>query len=109
MSDTWQSVGRVADLPEGASKKIQLGDACVAVFHIEGQFFAISEMCPHRGGPLSEGHVKNFQVSCPWHAASFDLRTGQAISGPGRRNLQSYPIQINAGEIYLKAAKAFEK
>jgi nitrite reductase/ring-hydroxylating ferredoxin subunit len=51
----------------------------VAVFNVGGEFYAIDNSCPHRGGPLGEGELEDCIVTCPWHEFRFDVRTGKCI------------------------------
>jgi nitrite reductase/ring-hydroxylating ferredoxin subunit len=53
----------------------------VAVFNVNGTFYAIEGTCPHQGGPLAEGWIDGPIVTCPWHAWCFDVRTGRMTLG----------------------------
>lgn len=70
-------VHRVAsrsDIPEGESLAVDCGDERVAIFNIDGEYYAISDSCPHAGGPLSQGWVDGYEVTCPWHGWSFGIK-----------------------------------
>ena len=69
-------VASVDDLKEGESLLVEVGEQRIAVFRYAGEFFAIDDECPHKGGSLHEGPVQNCIVSCPWHQWQFDIRTG---------------------------------
>jgi len=75
MLDGFQSVALVSELPPGKSKAVMVNNREIALFNIEGTYFAIHNLCPHEGGPLCEGRVKGFVVACPWHDLAFDVRT----------------------------------
>lgn len=75
-------VCRVEELPEGESCVLTVGDRDVAVFHSEGQFFAIDDRCPHAGSSLSTGHVEGGIVTCPWHGWRFRLNDGAWADNP---------------------------
>ena len=66
-------VASKSEIPEGECLTITHGKHHIAVFNVGGTFFAISDRCPHAGGPLSEGFVDGTEVSCPWHGWTFDL------------------------------------
>jgi nitrite reductase (NADH) small subunit len=53
------------------------GERVVALFNVEGTFYALDGVCAHQGGPLAEGEVTGCVVTCPWHGWQFDVRTGQ--------------------------------
>jgi nitrite reductase/ring-hydroxylating ferredoxin subunit len=57
----------------------------IALFNIEGNFFALENACTHEAGPLAEGDIEGHEVTCPWHGGRFDICTGEVLSAPGRR------------------------
>jgi nitrite reductase (NADH) small subunit len=73
----------LADLPEGGQRVLTCGGEDVAVFRVGDQVFALSNACPHRGGPLAAGTLIGFEIHCPLHSWSFDVRTGVCTSHPG--------------------------
>ena len=73
----------------------------IAVFRVEDKFYAIEEMCPHRGGPLSEGKCDGDVVTCPWHQATFQITTGKTLSGPVNRNLKRFHIIREGDELFV--------
>ena len=72
----------------------------VAVFLIEGQVYAIDNLCPHRGGPLGQGDLSGHLIHCPVHAWAFDVRTGVAASNPGLA-IATYRTRVVAGWVQL--------
>jgi nitrite reductase (NADH) small subunit len=74
-------VAAAVEIPPGQAKAFVVGDREIAVFNVGGRFYAIDNTCPHQGGPLSEGWVEGAVVTCPWHAWSFDVRTGRMTLG----------------------------
>ncbi len=93
-------LGPVSAFPASGRLLVQ-ADKPVAIFKVGEKFFAIEELCPHRGGPLSEGKVENGCVTCPWHQASFDIATGKVLSGPVNRNLKTYSVTESDGVLTL--------
>ncbi len=88
-----------------------LGSQQVALFNVNDTIYAINNRCSHARGPLCEGQVFNQNgtpfVTCPWHKADFDLRTGEVFDEPIRTPVQSYAIRMgDDGMIYI-AEKAF--
>jgi 3-phenylpropionate/trans-cinnamate dioxygenase ferredoxin component len=78
-------VARTADLASGAATCVEVAGKTIALFNLEGSFYAVDDTCTHRGGPLSEGEVSGEEVTCPWHgAAVYNIKTG-AVLGPPRR------------------------
>jgi nitrite reductase (NADH) small subunit len=73
---------RRGDIPEGTGKMIEIGGHTLALFHSNGQFYAIDNACMHRGGPLCEGEVYGTRVVCPWHGWEYDFSTGCNVEDP---------------------------
>ncbi len=87
-------VASVSDLPPGAGRCFEIAGRKIAVFHTDGGFLAIDDECPHEGGPLSEGTVDADCVSCPWHGAEFNLRTGEVLTPPAEEGVRSYRVVV---------------
>ena len=75
-TDDFQTIARVGDIPEGQGRCFPAGDTMIGLFHDQGQYFALSDFCPHMGASLSDGHVEDGAVLCPWHAWRFRLSDG---------------------------------
>ncbi len=87
MSD-WQKLCSRADLPpEGQAKEFSIGGHTLCVATIEGKPLALDNVCPHRGGPLSEGTIEGGKIVCPWHQFEFDLATGAGSEASDDRAL----------------------
>lgn len=94
-------VAEVAQIEEGGSCVIFFQNREVALFKVEGRVYAVDNLCPHRGGPLSAGELSGTVVTCPWHGARFDLRTGVGLPGPHSCALQAYEVKIEDGAVKL--------
>jgi nitrite reductase/ring-hydroxylating ferredoxin subunit len=70
------------EIPADGGKVCEAGDKTLAVFCVGGDYFAIDNMCKHRGGPLGEGPLDGDQVVCPWHGWVYDVKTGECITNP---------------------------
>jgi nitrite reductase/ring-hydroxylating ferredoxin subunit len=92
-------VAAAADVEPGKSICVKAGNERVAVFNIDGEYFAMSDMCPHAGGPLSEGFVNGTQVSCPWHGWMFDLCPGDDAPKDG---VERYTVHVEGDDLHLE-------
>ncbi len=101
MSD-WVRVCSVSELPEGGRKVVEIGDRVIGLFRVNGNFYAIDDLCTHDGGPLAEGEVKGFTIICPRHGARFDLRTGQALSMPATRGTTAHEVRVQENDVFVK-------
>ncbi len=76
MSETFR-IADVSDVPPGTAKELIAGGRVVALFNVDGAFYALDGICPHAGGPLAEGSVSGSVVTCPWHGWPFDVTSGR--------------------------------
>jgi 3-phenylpropionate/trans-cinnamate dioxygenase ferredoxin subunit len=109
-------VASAADLPPGSRKIVTVGGREIGVFNIEGNFFALRNVCPHKGAPLCHGRLRPLIVStgmneieyqregeilkCPWHLWEFDIKTGQALYDEAMR-VRTYAVFQEGEEIAL--------
>ena len=97
----WHSAAKESDLPKGAGKSLQIEGRRVALFNVEGKYYAMADSCMHRGGPLGDGHLEGTRVTCPWHAWDFDVKTGECHTMPGEKQ-KTYKVKVEKGEIYVE-------
>lgn len=96
----------VSELPEGGKRVVEVGDRVIGLFRVDGQFWAIDDLCTHDGGPLAEGDLEGFTIICPRHGARFDIRTGQALSMPATRATAAHEVKVEGGEVFVKLREA---
>lgn len=101
MSD-WIDVGLAADLPPGTHKVTEADGVMIAVFNVDGNFYAIEDVCTHDGGILTGGPINGCIITCPRHGATFDIRSGEALSAPAYEPTASFPVRIHDGMIQTK-------
>ncbi len=98
------SIARLEDLPPGSSKLVEYGIYRIAVFNLDGEIYALEDMCTHDGGPLATGRiVEGCQVECPRHGARFDIKTGNAMCMPAFMPTPTYEVKIEGDEILIAA------
>ena len=95
-------IAETKDLPPGRAAAFEVEDQRIAVFNLDGACYGIEDACPHSGGPLSEGCVSGTSVSCPWHGADFDIKTGAVLSPPAFEGVKSYKIVVEGNDIKVK-------
>ncbi len=97
-------VATVDEIPLNGSKLVEIEEERVAIFNLDGEFYAIADVCTHDGGPLVEGKVVNgCQVQCPRHGARFDIRTGAALSFPAFEATETYAVRIDGDEVWVES------
>lgn len=96
----WVEVCAAEDVPRLEGRRVVVGGFFVGVFNTDGGFYAVGDVCPHRGGPLSDGDVANRIVSCPLHGSKIDLKTGCVTNGDLSRVL-TLPAKVRDGKVIL--------
>ena len=94
-------VATVSELTPGSCKEITIQDKTIALFNVDGQFYAIANRCPHRGGPLSESSVMDKIITCPWHGWQFDVTTGCAPTNPDVK-VETYEVKTEGDAVFVR-------
>jgi 3-phenylpropionate/trans-cinnamate dioxygenase ferredoxin component len=98
----WIDVGRAEEIEPGRCKVVPLGDTDVAVFNVDGQFYAIEDVCSHEETPLSPGCLYGYEIECPLHGARFDIRSGEALTAPAYEPVPTYPVRVENGVVQIR-------
>jgi len=98
----WARVARVEDLTPGQWCTVDVDGAQIAVFNLDGEYFAIEDLCTHDGGQLTGGAVEGGEIVCPRHGARFCVRTGEALTAPAYEPTAKFPVRIENGEIQVR-------
>ena len=93
-------VAEVSDLNPGEGKTVFADGIAIALFNVEGKFYAIDNTCKHKGGPLGEGFLDGNIVSCPLHGWMYDVTTGQGMTMPVQQ--KKYNVKIEGQDIFLE-------
>lgn len=100
------TIANIRDIRPGTAKAVEVAGRKIAIFNVDGKFYAIGDTCTHRGGPLSEGTVEGTQVTCPWHRATFDLQTGNVLNPPAQKPVPSYKVIVQGEELKLEVGSS---
>ena len=90
------------DVAPGAAACVDVRGTPIALFNIEGSFFAIGNTCTHRGGPLAEGSIEGDEVTCPWHGARYRISTGEVLSPPAPAGVPKYNVRVQGDDIEIE-------
>ena len=95
--------GKVSEIPPGKMIKITMAGKEVLVANIDGDFFAVDDSCTHSGASLSEGTLDGCIVTCGWHKAEFDCKTGELVKFPAKINkLGSYSVTVEDDNVFVE-------
>ncbi|PYN40425.1 MAG: ferredoxin [Candidatus Rokuibacteriota bacterium] len=90
----FMKVATTDELEDEQAKLVEVEGQKIALFRLGEAFYALSDTCTHRDGPLSEGMVEGAEVTCPWHGARFDIKSGAVLGAPAGREVRSYPVRV---------------
>ncbi len=95
----WIDVCAVDEIKPGEFKTVWADDIEIAVVNVDGEFYAIEDVCTHDGGELTGGIIEGCEIECPRHGARFDLRTGAVLAPPAYEDVPTYSVRIKSGRI----------
>jgi len=95
-------IAQTSELSPGTGKVVQADGHSIALFNVEGTFYAIDNTCAHRGGPLGEGALSGDTVECPLHGAHFNVKTGTVTNPPARAGVRSFPVKIEGNDVHVE-------
>ncbi len=96
-------VARAEDIAPGEKRILEVNGTLVVVINLDGQFYAIEDVCTHDGGPLGEGRLEGAQIICPRHGARFDVRTGDALTLPAFEPVSTYDVKVEGGDVWVES------
>lgn len=101
MSD-WVDVAPAADISPGDYRVVDVDGALIAVFNIDGAFYAIEDVCTHDGATLTGGPIQGDEIACPRHGARFCIRTGAVLSPPAYEDIATFPVRVEDGRVQVR-------
>jgi len=98
----WVDVARVDDFPPGTVRTVEIEGTPIAVFNLNGHYYAIEDVCTHEAETLSDWAVEGEEIVCPRHGAHFSIVTGAALSPPAYEPVTTFPVQVEGGMVMVK-------
>lgn len=100
MSDDFVTVARVSDVAPNSGKTVVVDRREIALFNVDGTFYALDNTCPHQGGPLAEGWIEGDTVTCPWHAWCFKMTDGKMTLGD-YASVDAFDVRIEGDRVLV--------
>ena len=97
----YEVVLHVDALKPGSVAEVIAGGTAICVANVDGEYFAVANACPHGDGPLGEGRLEGFLVSCPYHGWDFDVRDGSCTTTPSA-TVEAYDVQIKGQAVCVR-------
>ena len=101
----WHEAGKAADFEDEDVEQHWIGDLAIAVYRAKGKFYATQDVCTHEHAYLSDGVVVDCVVECPFHQGRFDVRNGAALGAPVIIPIETFPVEVVDGRIYVKVTQ----
>jgi 3-phenylpropionate/trans-cinnamate dioxygenase ferredoxin component len=101
MSD-WVDVAPVSELSPGAPHVVDVDGAMIAVFTLDGEYYAIEDVCTHDGGELANGELEGEEIICPRHGARFNIKTGAVTAPPAYEPVATFPVRVHNGIVQVR-------
>ncbi len=96
-------VARAGEINSGEKKIVEVDGTLVVVINLDGEYYAIEDVCTHDGGPLGEGRLEGDQIICPRHGARFDVRSGDALTLPAFEPVPTYEVRVEGEDILVES------
>ncbi|MEK7943187.1 non-heme iron oxygenase ferredoxin subunit [Pigmentiphaga sp. YJ18] len=98
----WTDVAATDDVPEDDVIGVQAAGKDLALYSVEGEFYATDNICTHGHARLCDGFLEGAEIECPLHQGRFDVRNGKAMCAPLTEDIKTYPLKVEGGRIWLQ-------
>ena len=95
-------IGKVGDVPAGTAKVYEVADRAIAVCNVDGELYAIDDVCTHDEGSLDQGELEGHEIECPRHGARFDVRSGEVTALPAVLPIDTFNVRVQGEDIEIE-------
>ncbi len=95
-------IAKRSDVPPGTAKRVDVDGVEVLLCNVDGELYAVEDVCTHDGGALDQGVLENSTIECPRHGATFDVRTGAALTLPATEPLPTYRVRVEGDDVFIE-------
>lgn len=92
-------VARKSAIAPGSMQRVEVDGVAVLLCNVDGELYAVEDVCTHDGGALDAGELDGCRVMCPRHGALFDVTTGQALTPPAVMPLPTFPVHVDGDDV----------
>ena len=96
----FQKAALVNEIKSGEAKVVEVNGEQIALYNVDEKFYATTNTCLHRGGPLGEGMLEGEVITCPWHGWKYNVKTGVSPVVPTAK-VQTYPVKIEGNDVFV--------
>ncbi|WP_421709156.1 non-heme iron oxygenase ferredoxin subunit [Algihabitans sp.] len=98
----WHSVAKTSEVTDGEVIGVEVEGTPIAIYNLDGEYFATHNVCTHAFALLSDGYVDDGKVECPLHQGIFDIRSGKAEEGPVDEDLKTFTVKVEGDELFVQ-------
>lgn len=98
----WFDVAPADDIPRGEVRTYEADNTEVAIFNLDGQLYALEDICTHDGGYLASGEIEGDHIVCPRHGAHFDIKSGAPLCPPAYEPVPAFEVRVDAGRVLVR-------
>lgn len=98
----WHSVAKMSEVTDGEVIGVEVEGTPIAIYNLDGEYFATHNVCTHAFALLSDGYVDDGKVECPLHQGIFDIRSGKAEEGPVDEDLKTFTVKVEGDELFVQ-------
>ncbi len=98
----YERVAGLEELPPGALKAARVGGIALVLCNVDGEIYALEDNCSHQHFPLSRGELIGHELTCDWHGACFDIRSGEALALPAVMPVRTFQVQVCGGDVLVR-------
>lgn len=96
-------VAKVSEIAPGTTRRVLIDSIEILLCNVDGKIYAIEDVCTHDGGPLDQGELEGEKVVCPRHGATFDVKTGDALTLPAVIPLMTFEVSVEGDDVFVDA------
>jgi len=100
--DVWTEVAQVGDIDDEEAIRVEIGGRPVAIYFVEGNYYATDDLCTHEEARLSDGYIDGTTVECPLHQGVFCLKTGKALQAPVETDVSILAVKVEGSKILVQ-------
>ena len=104
-NNDWHLVAKTDEVREDEPKAVQVGNQYIAIYRVDGKFYATDDICTHEFASLCEGFIDGDIIECPLHAGQFHIPTGKAMSPPVTEDLKTFAVKVEGDDLYVEVPK----
>lgn len=102
MSEEWVDVGATSEVGAGTMIGTHAGGKAVAVYNVDGCYYATHDLCTHETAHLSDGYLEGKVIECPLHGGQFDVTTGKGLGPPITCDIRTFPVRVVSDRIEVR-------